>query len=135
MLCQTAIANSISSQVEDVDTSEYCEKYDIRDLINENTKMYYYRDHEDMEVDRDAITQTLEKWLAEDIENEILEKLSKLDETIQICAGKLIKENLNFDGIDSIIDSHFEPDYDDEYHGGGGTGQEGISDIEAIFER
>lgn len=134
-LCQTAIINSISSQVEDVDASDYCENYDIGDLINENTKMYYYRDHEDVEIDRDAITHTLEKWVAEDIENEILEKLSQLDETVLIHADKLIKENLNLDGIDGIIDSHFEPDYDDEYHGSGRTGQECISDIEAIFER
>jgi len=135
-LCQTAITNSISSHVENVDASEYCDNYDIRDLVNENTKMHYYKDHEDTEIDRDAITQTLEKWVAEDIENEIVEKLSKLDETISIHADKLIKKNLSLDGLDGIIDSYFEPDYDDdEYHGSGGTGQMCISDIEAIFER
>ncbi|QUH20385.1 restriction endonuclease [Alkaliphilus sp. B6464] len=135
-LCKIAITNAIASQVENVDASEYCENYDIQDLVNENTKMYYYGDHEDMEIDRDAITQTLEKWVAEDIENEIIEKLSELDETISIHTDKLIKKNLSLDGFDSIIDSCFEPDYDyDEYHGSDGTGQEYISDIEAVFER
>lgn len=135
-LCQTTITNSISSYVEDVDASEYCYNYDIMDLINQNVKMCYYRVHEDMEIDRYAITQTLERWVVEGIENEIVEKTSRLDEIILIHPDKLIEKNLNLDGIDGIIDSFLEPDYDDdEYHGNGGTGQEYISDIEAIFER
>ena len=135
-LCQTAITNSIYSQIEDVDASEYYDNYDIQDLINENIKWHYYEDHEDMEIDRDAINRTLEKWVVEDIENELTERLSELDETIRIQVNKLIKDNLNFNDIDGIIDSYFEPDYDyDEYRGGGGAGHEGVSDIEAIFER
>ena len=133
MLCQTTITNSISAHVENVDASEYCDKYDIRDLVNENTKIHHY---EDVEVDKDAITQTLEKWVAEDIKSEIVEKLSELNETILIHTDEVIKKNLNLDGLDSIIDSYFESDYDDDgYQGSGGTGEMYISDIEAIFER
>lgn len=136
-VCQTTITDSISSQVENVDTSEYCENYDIHDLVSENTKMCYYKDYKDIEIDRDAITQTLEEWVAKDIENEITEKLSELGETISIHVDKLIKKNLNLDGLDTIIETYFEPDYDDddEYHGSGGTEQVYISDVEAIFER
>ena len=36
-LCKTAINNAISSYVENIDTSDYCDNYDISDLINQNT--------------------------------------------------------------------------------------------------
>lgn len=137
-LCRIVITNTVTLQMEDVDASEYFGNYDIQDLINENSKVSYHRHleniEEDMEIDRDAITQTLEKWVAEDIENEIVEKLSKLDEKISLHIDELIKENLSVDGVDSIIDSYFEADYD-RYNGSNGVGQQYISDIEAIFER
>lgn len=135
-LCQTAIINSISLQLENIDASEYCDNYDIEDLINQNIKTHYYGNYKDTEIDKDAVTQILGTWVAEDIENEITEKLSKLDEKIPIDTDNLIKKSLHLDGLDSIIDSYVEPDcdYDDEYHGSG-DGQTYISDIEAIFER
>ena len=134
--CKTAIINSISSHVENIDASEYCENYDIHDLINENIKECYYRNGEETEIDKDSITHTLEKWVTDDIENEITEKLSVLVDNISINASNLIKKNLDLDGFDGIIDSYLEPDYyDDEYHGSGGMNQNYILDIEAVFER
>ncbi len=135
-LCKTAINNAISSYVENIDTSDYCDNYDINDLINQNTKTWYYRDDVEVELDKDAATEELKKWVTEDIENEIIEKLSDLDENIYTYANMSITESINTDGLVSVIDSYLEPgDYYDE--GQGHSSSEGIfiSEIEAIFER
>lgn len=85
---------------------EYCENYDINDLINQNTKTWYYRDDEEVELDKDAVTQALKKWVSEDIENELLEKLSELDENFYTYKSTSISQSVNTDGIESIIDSY-----------------------------
>jgi len=135
-LCKTAINNAISSYVENIDTSDYCDNYDINDLINQNTKTWYYRDDVELELDKDAATEELKKWVTEDIENEILEKLSELDENIYTYTNMMISQSVNTDGIESVIDSYLEPgDSDYEDHGHSSSEEIYISEIEAIFER
>ncbi len=135
-LCKTAINSAISSYVENIDTSDYCDNYDISDLINQNLRTYYYKDDVEEELDKDAATEVLKKWVEEDIENEIVDKLSDLDENIYSYANMSISECINTDGLVSVIDSYLEPgDYDYEEHGHSSSSEMYISEIEAIFER
>lgn len=135
-LCKTVINSAISSYVENIDTSDYCDKYDISDLINQNLRTYYYKDDIEEELDKDAATEVLKKWVEEDIENEIVDKLSDLDENIYSYANMSISECINTDGLVSVIDSYLEPeDYDYEEHGHSSSAEMYISEIEAIFER
>jgi hypothetical protein len=135
-LCKDMINDAILSFVENIDTSDYSERYDISDLINKNTKTWYYRDDVEVECDKDAVVQAVRKWAEEDIEKEIQEKLSKLDENIYTYANISISDSIDTDGIDSVIDSYLEPgdsDYED-YENSRSDGLY-ISEIEAIFER
>ncbi len=135
-LCKTAINSAISSYVESIDTSEYCESYDINDLINQNTKTWYYGENEEVELDKDAVTQALKKWVSEDIENELLEKLSELDENFYTYKNTSVSQSINTDGIESVIDSYLDPgDSDYEDYGHSSSEERCISEIEAIFER
>ncbi len=135
-LCKRAINNAISSYVENIDISDYCDNYDISDLINQNLRTYYYKDNVEEELDKDAATEALKKWVAEDIENEIVEKLSDLDENIYAYVNMSITKCIDTDGLVSVIDSYLEPgDYDYEEHGHSSSAEIYISEIEAIFER
>ena len=58
-LCNRALNISISEQLEDTDISNYCENYDINALVYDNVKTYYYKDHEETEVEREVITNKL----------------------------------------------------------------------------
>lgn len=135
-LCKTAINNAISSYVENIDTSDYCDNYDINELINQNIKTWYYRDEEEVELDKDAATEELKKWVTGDIESEILEKLSELDDNIFTYKNISVSEYINTDGIENVIDSYLEPgDYDDEDYRHSSSDEIFVSEIEAIFER
>lgn len=81
--------------------------------------------------------QTLKFWITEDVEREIKNILEELDKSIYISKSMNIFDSINTTGMKSVIDSYFEPDYedydDDYYHR---TSDEVyISEIEAIFER
>lgn len=135
-LCKTSINKAVSSYVESIDASDYCGNYDIHDLINNNTKAWYHRDDVEVDFDKDAATEELKKWVTEDIENEVLGKLSELDRNIFTYKNISISECVNTDGIESVIDSYFEPgdsEYEDYRHSS--SEEIYVSEIEAIFER
>jgi hypothetical protein len=71
-LCKTTINDAISSYIENIDISDYCENYDINDLISQNVRTWCYGDDEGEEIDKHTVTQTIEKWVTEDIKNEII---------------------------------------------------------------
>lgn len=135
-LCKTAIDTAVSSYVESIDAYDYCDNYDIDELINNNIITWYYNDDVEEEFDKDAATEELKKWVTEDIENEVLEKLSELDEDIYTFKNISISECINTYGIESVIDSYLEPgnsEYEDYRHSS--SGEIYVSEIEAIFER
>ncbi|MEG2288425.1 MAG: restriction endonuclease [Clostridium sp.] len=135
-LCKELINDAILWFVENIDISDYCDSYDINDLINKSMKTWYYEDHEEMDYDKDEVVRVLRKLAEEDIEKEIQEKLSKLDKNIYKYENMRIYDSVNTDGIESVIDSYLEPgDSDYEEHGYSSSAGLCISEIEAIFER
>ncbi|MBT2283626.1 restriction endonuclease [Paenibacillus polymyxa] len=132
-LFEETLIDAILSYVEDIDVSSYCDNREIEKLLEENTKVYYFRDHEEVDLDKDAIVATLEKKITDDIEKEIQEKLSLLDSSITDLITLPASFDLSNNDLESVIDSYFK-DVDDEYNysrSGGLT----FSEVEAIFER
>ena len=124
--CKYAITDSISSLVKYADISDYCDSHDINLLVYANTETYNY-----IEI----IEEKLKEGVVEGIANEVAEILSKLGDTISIQIDELIERNIDFDGIESIINNYLksEFDYDEpEFHGSQMTYG---AEIEAIFER
>ncbi|CAH1208233.1 hypothetical protein PAECIP111890_03065 [Paenibacillus sp. JJ-223] len=132
-LFEDTINDSILSYVEDIDASNYCDNSEIEKLLEENTKVYYFRDHEEVDFDKDAIVATLEKKITDDIEKEIQEKLSLLDRNITNYITLPASYDVSTNNLESIIDSFFK-EVDDEYHSNRSE-RLNFSEIEAIFER
>ncbi|WP_339289770.1 hypothetical protein [Paenibacillus sp. FSL E2-0201] len=89
-----------------------------------------------MDFDKDSIISSLENKISDDLEKEIIEKLSSLDEGINSIITLPETYDLNIADIDNAIDQYFK-DYDfdsDDYHADRSLGSY-ISEIEAIFER
>ena len=133
-LIKEMMNEAILSYAENINTSDYCNSYDIGNIISENTKVYYYRDGEEEDFDRDAIVSTLEDKISEDIDEEIQKKLLLLDESLTNVLTLPISYSISTNDIENAIDSYFKDlSYDgDSYRGSGGLY---ISEIEAIFER
>jgi hypothetical protein len=74
-LCNDMLNDAIKDHVENIDASEYCHNYDVGKLIQENSGF-----DEDGNFDKQAVIDELRSRVAEDIEKEIQELLSDLDD-------------------------------------------------------
>jgi len=132
-ICKQALSESISDYIDNISVSEYCDNYDIQDLMNDNMSYGQYG----VEVDERPVKSTIEGWINDNVREEISEKLGILHEHLQI---KIAIPTIHIDKseIDDVINSYLESgydDYDDHYEGRGSSGESYLNEIEAIFER
>ncbi|MEK3864624.1 restriction endonuclease [Paenibacillus sp. FSL H7-0716] len=133
-LCKEMMDVAILSFAENIDASSYCDSYDIGQLLKENTKVMYYGYDEEVEIDTNAVVSSLEEKISHDIEKEIQEKLSLLDENINRIINIPNSYSFNTIDIENVIDAYFKDmNYEDDRDYG--SGEFYISEIEAIFER
>lgn len=130
LVCNNMLNDAIIDHVENIDAAEYCDNYNVGTLIEQNSGY-----DEDGDFDRQAIINKLKSCVVENIEQEIQEHLLDLDSDIYSNTMLSITDYVSTEGIDNYIDSYFEPDYDDEHGGRGRSSSDGLSEIEAIFER
>jgi hypothetical protein len=130
------IIDFVDNEISDI--SSFCDSYDIREIIKQNTYMNY-KDHEyDFGMDNAINT------IGELIETDILDEISELIEELP----KSIKDMLRLDeievytdkhGIENIINSYFEPDFDDydddRYERHHDVTSSEFNAIDAIFDR
>ncbi|RCX23333.1 restriction endonuclease [Fontibacillus phaseoli] len=134
LICKELMEDTIIDYIENIDTSDYCDNYDIGELIRENTKRYWFRGDEEDDIDKDSAVSDLEKKISADIEKEIQEKLSSLEENIINILTLPESYSLNTIGIENAIDSYLkDTDYDD--YDRYSSSEVFITEIEAIFER
>ena len=132
-ICKQALSESISDYISDVNISEYCDNYDIQDLVNDNMSYGRYG----VEINEDRVKGIIEGWINDDIYEEISDKIGILREGLQI---KIDIPTVQIDKgeIDDVINSYLESgdgDYGDHYEGRGSSGESYVNEIEAIFER
>jgi len=133
-ICKEKLYESIVYYFECVDTSEYCDNYNMDDLISEHTRSYWdSRDYGEY-VDKSSVVADLEKKIISDIEDEVQEKLSSLDEKFLELLRVPTTFNVNTTDIENAFDSYFRNSSQESYHGSS-TNQSFIAEIEAIFER
>lgn len=136
-LCCSKIDEAMLEYVESTDTASYCENYDVRDVISDNTQDWFSHDGNSMytEFDKDSTLRTIQKWIESDIKDELTNIIAELPTPIKnkIDISSIII-NVNHSEILGVIESAFEPDidYDDYDHS---DGENSISIIDAIFER
>lgn len=134
LLCKKMMNDEILYYSENINVSDYYDNNDIHELLKENTKVYYYSGSEEVDIDIDAITSALEEMISDEIDKEILEKVSNLNEDINSIISLPKSYNLSVREIESAIDSYIkEVDYDE--FDNGRLGASYISEIESIFER
>jgi len=137
-LAKKVIEDTMTTYLENLETSDYCDAHSIDRIIDQNSITYCDRYGEIIhgEIDKDSIIEDLENLVIEDIEEEIFEKLSFIKIDTLRCISFSISEKINNGGIRSYVDSYFEQDDSDYEHYESGTSADtSISEIEAIFER
>ncbi|ETT55407.1 AAA ATPase [Paenibacillus sp. FSL R7-269] len=130
-ICKEKLYESIMYYLECVDTSEYCDNYYMGDLISEHTRSY--SDRFDEYIDKSSVVSDLEKKIISDIEDEVQEKLSSLEEKYRQLSQPPITYSVNTTDIENAFDSYFREPYEESYRSN--TNQSFVSEIEAIFER
>ncbi|UQZ81720.1 hypothetical protein SK3146_00876 [Paenibacillus konkukensis] len=134
LLCKEMIDNTVMDYIENINTSDYCDNYDISELITANTRTYWTRGDVEEYIDKDSAVSALEKKISEEIENEIKEKLSLLDEGLINTLSLPESYSLNTTEIENAIDSYLrEITYDNSSRSR--SSESFVSEIEAIFER
>jgi len=126
-LLNTAVENYIR----DVQTSEYIERHNWWDVIEENITYYEY----EMDINRDKIEEAFEDMIADDVSDEIYVMFENLK---YICKSKLKNPFIDIviDDVDDYIKSYLEPDYDSEYEAyRENRGSNNFNMIDAIFDR
>lgn len=133
-ICKEKISESILYYFECVDTSEYCDNHNVEDLINKHTRSSRdSRDYGDY-IDKSSVVADLEQKIINDIEEEVAEKLSFLEEKY-LKSLKLPKiDTLNTNDIEFFFDSYFRDSYQENYERSS-SNHSFIKEIEAIFER
>lgn len=132
-ICKQVLLENISDYVDNVIVSEYCDNYDIQDLINNNMNHGQY----EMEIDEKSVKGTIEGWINDDVYEEISGKLGVLNEGLQIKVD-IPTIHIDENEVDDVINSYLEgryDDYGDDYEGRGGSGESYVNEIEFIFER
>lgn len=133
-VCKERLDESIMYYFESADTSEYCNNYNMGELIKEHTKSYWYKGDVDEDVDKSSVVSDLEKKIISDIEEEVQEKLSSLEERFQRLLHTPTDFYIDSTDIENAVDSYLRDSYQENYHSNS-SGQSFIAEIEAIFER
>ncbi len=140
LLCTNKIKEYTKRYIDLIEISEYCENYDIRRLIKENSREYYYN-YEEYEIsfDDESIAKTIKEWIEVDVIDELVELTYDLPNEIK---DKLSIDktdvNVNNSEINSIIESYYEPpeyDYDDDYSSRSENNMDTFNAIDVIFDR
>ena len=135
-LCSNTISAALDDHIDSVETSSYCDNYDIKEVIDQHTSY----NEIDYEFDGDGAVDTIEQYLVADIKDELKEMIVGLP---MIIRDKLDIEKKLIDikrkDVEGVIESFFEPDYDydDDYGDNhqGSTNEGGFDIIDAIFDR
>jgi hypothetical protein len=125
------LRDGIVDFTENVDVSDYCDKYNIGELLYENRM----EDEDDIGFDTDAVVASLEDKVNEDIEKEIVEKLRVINADLNIVLDISYLCSVSTRQIENVIESYFrEVDYDDDRYDRGSSSVN-LSEIEVIFDR
>lgn len=133
-VCKEKLDESVIHYFESADTSEYCSNYNIDELIKEHTKSYWYKEDVDEDVDKEAVVSELEEKIISDIEEEVQEKLSLLEERFQRLLQIPTDFYINTNDIENAVDSYLRDSFRESYSSDS-SDQSYIADIEFIFER
>jgi len=127
-VCKVNIYDAVNHYFETIDTSDYCDNYNMGDLIDNYTNSY------DAYVDKSSIVSALEKRIMSDVKEEVQEKLSTLENGFDQLLQLPTSIYINTVEIEIAVDSFLREPYQENYINNR-SNQSFTSEIEAIFER
>ncbi len=129
--CINSINESIKYYADSIESSAYCENYDIRDVVNQNTTYEEYG----LEIDKDNAIDTIVQWVESDVRKELFEFVEVLPEILKANLKiNSVYINVNHSEIEDTIDSYLEPSEDD-YEGHYNGRPDSLDSIDVIFDR
>jgi hypothetical protein len=131
-ICKASTEKAIVDYIESTPITDYCGNYDVRSLISEYTVLNEYG----VEVDVEAVSEAIKEQIIDDLHDEITEKLDDLFDG-ELASIKIPEINIGTSEISSVVNSYFEPDYDDDfrYEGHEDAPESFENAISIIFER
>lgn len=129
-LCEQILTDRILVYIDEIQVSDYCDSYDIPDLLNENI----IHDSFGTRVNEEPVIKTLKEWISDDIYEEIWDKISELDECISSNI-RIPTIHVEENDIQDIVNYYLKPDPDDDHEYSGNPEDSYIEEIEVIFER
>ena len=132
---EKALRNAIDDYIDYTDVSNYCDGYDINNILNEHIQYYKHG----VEVDEEATVEIILNMVIKDVSDEITSILSNLHNKKTSCI-KIPDIRIEEEEIASIVRAYFEPDIDedyfvDSYRESNAISNEYKDDIDIIFDR
>ena len=110
-VCKDALQSEAAYFADNLTISDYYEGYDIDDLIKQNT----YVNECGYDVDIDTVTKTVADRIIGEVQDDIYEKLSGLNNQE---IGEIEIPTIEIDEVEiaEMVKSHLESDYDEDFH-------------------